>query len=88
MNRGDQREAIFRDDEDRQKLLTTLGEACMKTEWQVQAYCLNDHEPEMDCRAVADGRLDLCFQPAESETTMPSGSGDAAIVSIVRTDKH
>lgn len=32
MNRGDQREAIFRDDEDRQKLLTTLGEACRKTE--------------------------------------------------------
>ena len=40
MNRGDQREAIFRDDEDRQKLLATLGEACQKTEWQVHAYCL------------------------------------------------
>ena len=40
MNRGDQREAIFRDDEDRQKFLATLGEACQKTEWQVHAYCL------------------------------------------------
>ena len=40
MNRGDQREAIFLDDEDRQKLLGTLGEACQKTEWQVHAYCL------------------------------------------------
>jgi REP-associated tyrosine transposase len=40
MNRGDQREAIFRDDADRQKLLGTLGEACLKTEWQVHAYCL------------------------------------------------
>jgi hypothetical protein len=28
MNRGDQREDIFRDDEDRQKFLSTLGEAC------------------------------------------------------------
>ena len=28
MNRGDQREDIFRDDEDRQKFLFTLGEAC------------------------------------------------------------
>ena len=28
MNRGDQREVIFRDDEDRQKFLSTLGEAC------------------------------------------------------------
>ena len=34
MNRGDQREDIFRDDQDRQKFLTTLGEACVKTEWQ------------------------------------------------------
>ena len=40
MNRGDQREDIFRDDEDRQKFLSTLGEACGKTEWQVHAYCL------------------------------------------------
>jgi hypothetical protein len=28
MSRGDQREAVFRDGEDRQKLLATLGEAC------------------------------------------------------------
>ena len=35
MNRGDQREDIFRDDHDRQKFLTTLGEACVKTEWQM-----------------------------------------------------
>jgi hypothetical protein len=40
MNRGDQREDIFRDDEDRQRFLSTLGEACGKTEWQVPAYCL------------------------------------------------
>ena len=40
MNRGDQREDIFRDDEDRHRFLSTLGEACGKTEWQVQAYCL------------------------------------------------
>jgi hypothetical protein len=40
MNRGDQREDIFRDDEDREKFLITLGEACAKTEWQVHAYCL------------------------------------------------
>jgi REP element-mobilizing transposase RayT len=40
MNRGDQREDIFRDDDDRQKFLCTLGEACAKTEWQVYAYCL------------------------------------------------
>jgi hypothetical protein len=37
MNRGDQREAVFRDDKDRQKLLVTLGEACRKTEWPAAA---------------------------------------------------
>ena len=40
MNRGDRREDIFRDDEDRQRFLFTPGEACGKTERQVHAYCL------------------------------------------------
>ena len=40
MNRGDRREPIFKDDEDRQRFLGTLGEACVKTGWQVHAYCL------------------------------------------------
>jgi len=40
MNRGDRREAIYADDEDRELFLQTLGEACMKTGWQVHAYCL------------------------------------------------
>ena len=39
MNRGDRREEIFRDD-DRQRFLSTLGEACAKTGWQVHALCL------------------------------------------------
>ena len=40
MNRGDHRENIFRDDEDRACFLSTLGEACRKTEWSALAYCL------------------------------------------------
>ena len=40
MSRGDRREAIFRDDEDRRRFLSTLGEACAKTRWQVHALCL------------------------------------------------
>ena len=51
MNRGDHppapqrsrqagREAIFEDDEDRQRLLETLTGACEKTGWQAHAYCL------------------------------------------------
>ena len=30
MNRGDQREDIFRDGDDREKFLCTVGEACAK----------------------------------------------------------
>ena len=40
MNRGDRREEIFKDDADRERFLETLGEACAKTGWQVQALCL------------------------------------------------
>jgi len=40
MNRGDQREPIFKDDQDHRRFLETLGEACDKTGWQVHAYCL------------------------------------------------
>jgi REP-associated tyrosine transposase len=40
INRGDRREAIFLDDADRRRFLETLGEACLKTDWQVYAYCL------------------------------------------------
>jgi putative transposase len=40
MSRGDRREAIFLDDEDRNQFLLTLGQTCGKTGWQVHAYCL------------------------------------------------
>jgi len=44
MNRGDRREPIFKDDFDRKRFVATLSEACIKTEWQVHAYCLmNNH---------------------------------------------
>ena len=43
MNRGDRREAIFKDDKDRQMFLSTVAEACGKTGWQVQALCLMDN---------------------------------------------
>src|SRR6266496_91051 len=40
MSRGDRREAIFLDDADRVEFLRTLGQVCLKTGWQVHAYCL------------------------------------------------
>src|ERR1700680_1235207 len=40
MSRGDRRGGIFEDDQDRQRFLETVSEACQKTAWQVHAYCL------------------------------------------------
>lgn len=40
MSRGDRREAIFLDDEDRRQFLKTLGEVCERAGWHVHAYCL------------------------------------------------
>ncbi|MEK7676139.1 MAG: transposase [Verrucomicrobiota bacterium] len=40
MNRGDRREDIFLDGEDRVRFLDTLSQACSRTDWQVHAYCL------------------------------------------------
>jgi REP element-mobilizing transposase RayT len=71
MSRGDQREDIFRDDEDRQRFLSTLGEASGKTEWQVPAYCLmRNHflqwtrrQPNPSSVGTRPGRLDLLILP-------------------------
>ena len=40
MNRGDRREAIFKDDTDRKMFLETLGQTCEKTGWKIHAWCL------------------------------------------------
>jgi putative transposase len=40
MNRGDRKEAIFLDDDDRHLFLKTLAEACQRADWQLHAYCL------------------------------------------------
>ena len=40
LDRGDRREAIFRDDRDRENFLATLGQACRRTGWRVHAWVL------------------------------------------------
>ena len=40
LSRGNRKENIFRSDVDRQDFLKTLAETCLKTGWQVHAYCL------------------------------------------------
>ncbi len=40
MSRGDRREPIFIDVTDHRRFLETLADTCVKTSWQVHAYCL------------------------------------------------
>jgi len=40
LDRGDRREAIFRDGADQARFLATLGEACARTGWRVHAFVL------------------------------------------------
>ena len=40
MNRGNQRQKIFRNDGDREHFLSALAESCRKTGWQIHAFCL------------------------------------------------
>jgi len=40
MDPGDRREAIFCDDNDRERLMVTLGQACERTGWRVHAFVL------------------------------------------------
>ena len=40
MNRGDRREAVFKDNKDHERFLQTLAEACARTGWQIHAWCL------------------------------------------------
>ena len=56
MNRGDQREDIFRDDQDRQKFLSTLGEAC--AEDRVAGACVLP-----DAQSFPSGAGDAPTQP-------------------------
>jgi hypothetical protein len=45
MNRGDHREPIFVDHNDRNRFLASLGEVCAKTQWQIHAFCLMSNRP-------------------------------------------
>ncbi len=40
LDRGDRREAIFKDDADRRRFLETLDDVCARTRWRVHAYVL------------------------------------------------
>jgi hypothetical protein len=54
MNRGDRRESIFGDDQNREGFLATLTEACEKTGWEIHAYCLMGNQERCQSMSVND----------------------------------
>jgi hypothetical protein len=71
MNRGERREAVFEDDQNRKRLPQTLTEACPMTGRQVHAYCLRRSEADLKARRkVGPRKVELAWQ-LRSQTTMP-----------------
>ncbi len=68
INRGDRREAIYRDDEDRATFLHTLGEACGKTGWQVHAWCLMGNHFHL---VLETPQANLVARPPHSPAPIP-----------------
>ena len=52
LDRGDRREAIFKDDADRRRFLETLGEVCARTGWRVHAFVLMGNHYQMGARST------------------------------------
>ncbi len=75
LNRGDQREDIFLDDEDRHKFLAALVQACLKTDSVPRGMKPGCKRPNAlslrDCRPAVGGKK-ICFQRAK-ETNEKSG---------------
>jgi len=70
MARGNQGQAIYQDDKDRQRFLETLGHACEKTGWRIHAYALmGNHGINLPCGLLlrlAVKRADFCSKSAVS----------------------
>ena len=70
--RGNARQSIFLDDEDRQRFLNTLTETCRKTTWQVHAYCLMRNHFHLVLETPQpnlEEKITWCGQAGENPTT-------------------
>ena len=58
VNRGDRRQPIFSDDEDRQTFIATLGETCSKAGWSIHAFCLLPDHFHMVVKTIQPNLVD------------------------------
>ncbi len=89
MDRGDRREAIFEDDEDRRRFLAALGEACRKTGWRVHAYVLlvgqlirRETTPDCDLNYSTRDQSVFVEQIHGAQPMITVGNNDLAIVLV------
>jgi REP element-mobilizing transposase RayT len=70
-SRGNRRQDIFLDDIDRHDFLKTLAEACQKTGWQVDAYCLmSNHYHVVLIKGVKPLSCRVAFYLSHSQTPL------------------
>jgi len=96
-NRGDRRDKIFEDDEDRHRFLKTLAQTCDKTDWQVHALFDVQFSPRRDPPKVQarrpipsadddDVEVDraAALRGAHGRTSQPAGSNTVSEVKTVK----
>ena len=73
-SRGDRREAIYRDDEDRQRHLAVIAQAMDRFDAQVQAYCLMGNHYHLVVQTRQANLLRLMQKPEEPGSKGSKGS--------------
>ena len=87
MARGNQGRAIFEDDQDRQRFVETLGEACGKTGWCVHAYVLMNNQYHL-LAETPEGNLVAGMKWLQGRYTWTQGDGGKGGVGAVGAGAH
>jgi REP element-mobilizing transposase RayT len=96
MARGDRREAIFHDDEDRRMFLAVLEEACGRTGWLCHAYVLMPNHYHLVIETPEPNLVEEWYEWCTAYSrrfsfTTPSGSAStiaAAAANTSHQSKH
>ena len=88
MSRGDRREPVFLEDADRALFVSTLGEACAKTDWQVHGYGEERRESAQDkaARLVALGLKEAGWKPSDLALRRNGGPVKIALARRLRRE--
>jgi hypothetical protein len=88
MGRGNRRERILLDDQDRRKFLQTLGEACQKTGWQAHAYCFMNKTAWVGPKGVEAPAQSRSGQGASGEAVAQGNNHELAMNRRLSDDRR